>query len=99
MSSTALDEAACCPHGYAIAVARADCDHCGDQQAVETTLGLAAKAAITLALVIPPLLFVLALSVAYEHPENAFVAVPLGAFVVIDLHLLPALWDRRRQRR
>ena len=62
-----------------------------------TTLGPAAKLGISTALLVPTLVFLLGLAAARQHPENAFLAVPLGVFAILDVVLLPHVWERGRR--
>jgi hypothetical protein len=66
--------------------------------ATDTTLGPGVKTLLTLALVIPPLIMLFALGSARAHPANTVLVVPIAAFVVINVQLMPALWERGRRR-
>jgi hypothetical protein len=64
----------------------------------DTTLGPGLKLLFTLAFTIPPLIMLVALGSARTHPANAVLVVPISAFVVINVQLMPALWERGRRR-
>jgi hypothetical protein len=64
----------------------------------DTTLGPVAKVIMTITLVVPTLVLLVGVLGAKAHPANAFLVVPLGAFVVINVQLLPALWEPGRRR-
>jgi len=63
-----------------------------------TTFGPLVKIAVTIALVLPPLLMGIALTYARSHPGNLFLVVPIAGFVMVDVQLLPALWEPARRR-
>jgi len=63
-----------------------------------TTFGPLVKIAVTIALVLPPLLMGIALTYARSHPGNLFLVVPIAGFVMVDVQLLPALWEPGRRR-
>jgi hypothetical protein len=63
----------------------------------KTTLGPLAKLAITAVLTLPTLVCVLGLAVAHAHPANTFLAAPFGAFAILDVVLLPHVWERGRR--
>ncbi len=99
---------ATCPHGYRREVASADCPRCVERppteppasrfdmtrwEATDTTLGPAAKLAITALIVLPMLTMAANLRHAAAQPEFAFVVVPLAALVIFAVRFLPDLWE------
>ncbi len=63
-----------------------------------TTFGPFVKVIVTIVLVVPPLLMAIALTYAHSHPGNVFLIVPIAGFVMVDVQLLPALWEPGRRR-
>lgn len=63
-------------------------------RATATTLGPAAKIAITSALALPILVCLTGLAAAGGHVANAFLVVPLWALCLIAAVVLPAVWER-----
>jgi hypothetical protein len=63
-------------------------------RATATTLGPAAKIAITCALLFPVLVCTAGVVAAAHHVENSFLVVPLWMFSVIAAVVLPAVWER-----
>jgi hypothetical protein len=111
----APDPTTACEHGYALAASSAECPRCADRLVVgcppgprlpqtrwhktETTLGPAAKVAITVALFAPLLVMLNALRFASHHPERALLIVPIGGLAVFAVQFMPHLWERGRVRR
>ena len=62
-----------------------------------TTMPPAAKIACTVALVLPLLACVLGLADAREHVANTFLVVPLAGLLILNVRLLPEIWERARR--
>jgi hypothetical protein len=111
----APDPSTACEHGYALATSSSECPRCADRIIVgcsaeprlpqtrwhktETTLGPAAKVAITVVMFVPLLVMVNALRFASQHPERALLVVPIGGLAVFAVQFMPHLWERGRVRR
>jgi hypothetical protein len=62
-----------------------------------TTMPPAAKLACTAALVLPVLVCLLGLTQAQSHLANAFLVVPLAGLIILNVRLLPEIWEKARQ--
>jgi hypothetical protein len=62
------------------------------------TFGPAVKVLMSAALLIPTLLFAYTLAHGGESIAYTFAVVPLSGFVILDVRLLPEIWERGRRR-
>jgi hypothetical protein len=62
-----------------------------------TTMPPLAKLACTFALVLPLLVCVLGLAHAGEHVVNTFLVLPLAGLIIVNVRLLPEIWERSRR--
>ena len=56
-----------------------------------------AKVMCTVALVLPLLVCVLGLARAGNHVVNTFLVVPLAGLIILNIRLLPEIWERARR--
>ena len=61
-----------------------------------TTMGPTAKLLSTAALVVPLLLMCALFSQARAHLQYVFLVVPIGGFIMLNVRLLPEIWEPGR---
>ena len=55
-------------------------------------MGPAAKVSLTVVLVLPMLVCLYGLTLAYKYEGNIYFALPLGVLAVVSLVVLPEVW-------
>jgi hypothetical protein len=59
-------------------------------------MGPTAKVSLTLALVLPMLVCLYGLTLAFKYEGNIFFALPLGVLVAVSVVVLPDVWQRAK---
>jgi hypothetical protein len=61
-----------------------------------TTMGPRAKVSLTLVLVLPMLVCLYGLTLAYKYEGNIYFALPLGVLAVVSFIVLPDVWQNAK---
>jgi len=59
-------------------------------------MGPAAKVSLTLVLVVPMLVCLYGLTLAYKYEGNIYFALPFGVLAVVSFAVLPDVWQSAR---